>query len=169
MDSNVLYMIAACGLAGLGFAWLRSAWVNRQDPGNETMVRIAGHIRDGAMAFLGREYRVLAIFVLLTAGLLAWANSGNPQSSALVGLSLVVGALCSGLAGFFGMRIATAASSHDRRRLPFIWLQLGRHPMEQPLQRMHAGQVQHHPANRHPHPGPDLDQLGADRGHLCPS
>ena len=106
----MLYLIPACGLAGLLFAWLRSAWVNKQDPGNETMVRIAGHIRDGAMAFLGREYRVLAIFVLITAGLLAWANAGNPESSALVGVSLVVGAVCSGLAGFFGMRIATAAN-----------------------------------------------------------
>jgi K(+)-stimulated pyrophosphate-energized sodium pump len=106
----MLYLIPACGLAGLLFAWLRSAWVNKQDPGNETMVRIAGHIRDGAMAFLGREYRVLAIFVLVAAGLLAWANAGNPESSALVGLSLVVGAVCSALAGFFGMRIATAAN-----------------------------------------------------------
>ena len=104
------YLIPICGLAALLFAWRRSAWIRKQDAGDEAMIRIAGHIRDGAMAFLGREYRVLAIFVVVVSALLAWANSGNPESSALVGVSMLAGAVCSGLAGFFGMRVATAAN-----------------------------------------------------------
>lgn len=106
MQTTMLYLIFACGVAALIFGWLRSAWINKQDAGNDTMVKIAGHIREGAMAFLGREYRVLAIFVVVVAGLLALANMGRPGSSALIGLSVAVGALCSGLAGFFGMRAA---------------------------------------------------------------
>ncbi len=108
--SNLSYLIVGCGIVGLIFAWLRSRSVNRQDAGDETMQTIAGYIRDGAMALLGREYRVLAIFVLVAAGLRAWANAGKPESSALIGVSLLVGAACSALAGFFGMRIATAAN-----------------------------------------------------------
>jgi len=107
---TLLYLIPLCGVAGLLFAWLRSAWIQRQDAGDETMIRIAGHIRDGAMAFLGREYRVLAIFVVVVAGLLAWANAGQASSSWMIAVSVVVGAVCSGLAGFFGMRVATSAN-----------------------------------------------------------
>ncbi len=111
MDTQtILLIVLGCGIVSLLFAFLRSNWIAKQDAGNEKMQTIAGHIRDGAMAFLGREYRVLAIFVVVVAGLLAWANAGNPQSSPLIALSVVVGALCSGLAGFFGMRVATSAN-----------------------------------------------------------
>ncbi len=107
---TLLYLVPICGVLALVFGWLRSRWISGQDAGNEQMQTIAAHIREGAMAFLGREYRVLAIFVLVVAGLLAWANAGKEGSSALVGLSVIAGAACSGLAGFFGMRIATAAN-----------------------------------------------------------
>ncbi|HEX2254087.1 MAG TPA: sodium-translocating pyrophosphatase [Thermoanaerobaculia bacterium] len=110
MSATLLLVIAACGALALIFAWLRSAWIGRQDPGTPEMQVIAGHIRDGAMAFLGREYRVLVIFVLVVAALLAWANASQPGSSVLVGLSVLVGAFCSALAGFLGMRVATAAN-----------------------------------------------------------
>ncbi len=109
-QSTMLYLIVGSGVLGLLFAWLRGAWISRQDSGTERMTVIAGHIREGAMAFLAREYKVLAIFVLVVAVLLAWANASNPASSWLVGVSLIAGALCSGLAGFFGMRVATAAN-----------------------------------------------------------
>ncbi len=109
-QSTMLYLIAGCGVLGLLYAFVRSNWINKQDTGTDKMREIAGHIRDGAMAFLAREYKVLAIFVLVVAALLAWANASNPESSWLVGVSLLVGAVCSGLAGFFGMRVATAAN-----------------------------------------------------------
>jgi K(+)-stimulated pyrophosphate-energized sodium pump len=105
-----LWLIPAAGVLALIYAFIRSNWIIRQDAGDATMQRIAGHIREGAMAFLGREYRVLAIFVVVVAALLAFANVGRPESSPLIGLSVLVGALCSGLAGFFGMRVATSAN-----------------------------------------------------------
>ena len=109
-QSTLYYLIPAAGALALAFAWLRSAWIAKQDAGSSEMQVIAGHIREGAMAFLGREYRVLAIFVVVVAALLAFASSTQPGSSALVGLSVAVGALCSGLAGFIGMRVATNAN-----------------------------------------------------------
>ncbi|MGK0359292.1 MAG: K(+)-stimulated pyrophosphate-energized sodium pump, partial [Bradymonadia bacterium] len=105
-----LWAIPLAGVVALLFAYMKSAWVNKQDPGNETMVTIAGHIREGAMAFLRAEYSKLAIFVVIVAGLLAWANAGQEDSHALIAVSFVVGAICSGLAGLFGMRVATAAN-----------------------------------------------------------
>ena len=110
MIQNVLWMAIGAGVLALVFAWLRASWVNRQEVGTERMAIIAGHIREGAMAFLSREYRVLAIFVIVVAGLLAWSNMGAKGSSPLIALSFVVGALCSGLAGYFGMKVATAAN-----------------------------------------------------------
>ncbi len=109
MEPMLILLPVAAGLALL-YAWVRSAWIVRQDAGDATMARIGGYIREGAMAFLGREYRVLAVFVVVVASLLAWANIGRPESSPLIGLSMVVGAVCSGLAGFIGMRVATAAN-----------------------------------------------------------
>ncbi len=111
MDSQMMiYAVIACGILALIFAWVRSAWIQRQDPGTEKMISISKHIREGAMAFLTREYRILAVFVVVVAALLAWASWGRPESSALIGVSLIAGALCSGLAGYFGMRVATAAN-----------------------------------------------------------
>jgi K(+)-stimulated pyrophosphate-energized sodium pump len=72
------------------------------------MVTIAGHIREGAMAFLRREYSVLALFVALVAILLALGYQGEER---LIAVSFVAGAFCSGLAGFIGMWAATASNS----------------------------------------------------------
>ncbi|GMV38938.1 MAG: putative K(+)-stimulated pyrophosphate-energized sodium pump [Myxococcales bacterium] len=110
MTQNVLWMAVGAGVLALVFAWLRAAWVNRQEVGLPRMAEIAGHIREGAMAFLSREYKVLAIFVVVVAALLAWANTGSAESHPLIALSFVVGAGCSGLAGYFGMKVATAAN-----------------------------------------------------------
>ncbi|HEX9730674.1 MAG TPA: sodium/proton-translocating pyrophosphatase, partial [Thermoanaerobaculia bacterium] len=111
MDSQtLLYAVPVCGVLALVYAALKSGWINRQDAGNEVMTTIAGHIREGAMAFLRREYAVLAIFVVVVAALLALVNRGRPESSVLIGVSVVAGAVCSAAAGFFGMRVATAAN-----------------------------------------------------------
>jgi K(+)-stimulated pyrophosphate-energized sodium pump len=97
-------------LLALAFAAYKAAWVTRQDAGDQKMQIIAGHIQEGAMAFLNREYRVLAVFVVVVGVLLAFGNMNQPSSHALIGLSFVVGAVCSALAGYFGMRIATRAN-----------------------------------------------------------
>jgi K(+)-stimulated pyrophosphate-energized sodium pump len=106
----VIYLIPAAGVLALLFAAFKSNWVKNQDAGDEKMQTIAGHIQEGAMAFLSREYRVLAIFVVVVAVLLAFGNAKLPNSHALIGLSFVMGALASGAAGFFGMKIATLAN-----------------------------------------------------------
>jgi len=74
------------------------------------MIEIAGYVREGAMAFLNREYRVLGIFVIIAAILLAAANWNLPESSPMIALSFIFGAFCSALSGYFGMRVATAAN-----------------------------------------------------------
>jgi K(+)-stimulated pyrophosphate-energized sodium pump len=74
------------------------------------MQTISRHIQEGAMAFLAREYKVLALFVVIVAILLAWGNAGLSNSHWMIGISFTIGALCSGLAGYFGMRIATVAN-----------------------------------------------------------
>lgn len=106
----ITYLIPVFGLFSLIFIIKRSAWVNKQDAGNERMSRIAGFIAEGAMAFLKAEYRVLSIFVVLVAVLLGWMGSLSDDSSWMIALSFLLGALCSGLAGFLGMRIATKAN-----------------------------------------------------------
>jgi K(+)-stimulated pyrophosphate-energized sodium pump len=107
VNSNLIYLAMASGVIALVFAWFKSASVNRQDPGTERMQEIGAAVREGAMAFLRREYRVLAVFVIAVAILLAVGNKGSIK---LVALSFAVGAFCSALAGFFGMRIATSAN-----------------------------------------------------------
>ncbi len=107
MDVRLLYASLGAGVVALLFALWKSAWVNKQDAGTPKMKEIGAAVREGAMAFLAREYKVLAVFVVAVAILLVIGNEGNLR---LVAVSFVVGALCSGLAGFFGMRIATAAN-----------------------------------------------------------
>ena len=104
-----IILVLITGVLALLFAAYKSAWINRQNPGNEKMMEIGKAVREGAMAFLSREYKVLGIFVLAVAILLFFANNG--RGTGLVALSFVVGAFCSGLAGFFGMRVATAANT----------------------------------------------------------
>jgi K(+)-stimulated pyrophosphate-energized sodium pump len=106
----VIYLIPAAGVLALLFAAYKSSWVKKQDAGDEKMRTIAGHIQEGAMAFLSREYRVLSIFVVVVAILLAVGNANVETSHWLIGVSFVLGALASGLAGYFGMRIATLAN-----------------------------------------------------------
>ena len=110
MFDKLIYAIPAAGALALLFALWKSSWINKQPAGSDTMVEIGGYIREGAMAFLKREYKVLAIFVVVVAAALGLANHLQADSHWAVAVSFVVGAVCSGLAGFFGMRVATAAN-----------------------------------------------------------
>jgi K(+)-stimulated pyrophosphate-energized sodium pump len=111
MDSQlILYLVPAAGLIALLYAFVRARWVSRQDAGTDEMIEIANNIAEGARAFLRQEYRVLVIFVLAVGALLAFANAGRADSSWLISVSFATGALCSGVAGFVGMRVATKAN-----------------------------------------------------------
>jgi len=98
------------GVAALIFVFLKSGWVSKQEVGNEKMSRIAKNIADGAMAFLKAEYRVLAIFVAAVAVLLFFKGTNEVGSNGMVAVSFIIGAICSALAGFIGMKVATKAN-----------------------------------------------------------
>lgn len=109
--NTLLVIIPIFGIIALGFTFWRSSWVSKQDPGTDTMKKIADNIAVGAMAFLRAEYKVLAIFVVCIAVLLAFMGFRDPENnSPLVAVSFIVGAVCSALAGFIGMRVATKAN-----------------------------------------------------------
>ncbi|HZY80595.1 MAG TPA: sodium-translocating pyrophosphatase [Cyclobacteriaceae bacterium] len=106
---NILYALPVFGILGLIYVMWKSAWVAKQDAGTDKMKKIAGHISEGAMAFLKAEYRVLAVFVACVSVLLA-ITANSETSSPLVGVSFVLGAFSSALSGFIGMKVATKAN-----------------------------------------------------------
>jgi K(+)-stimulated pyrophosphate-energized sodium pump len=108
--SELFYLIPVAGVLALIYTAVKSAWISKQDAGTPKMEGIAKAISEGAMAFLRAEYKVLAIFVVAVAILLGIQGSSTAGSSPLIALSFVVGALCSGLAGFIGMKVATKAN-----------------------------------------------------------
>ncbi|MCB1304188.1 MAG: sodium/proton-translocating pyrophosphatase, partial [Leptospiraceae bacterium] len=104
-----VYIAIGSGVLALLYSFWRTAWINKQEPGTDKMIKIGAHIAEGAMAFLKAEYKVLIIFVIVVAAILG-ITADPATSSPLVALSFFVGALCSGLAGFLGMRVATKAN-----------------------------------------------------------
>ena len=109
MNEMFLYLIPGSGIVALLFVYLKNNWVASKEVGSEKMERIAQNISDGAMAFLRAEYKILSVFVLITAVLLGFKGV-TEGTSYLVAVSFIVGALCSGLAGFIGMKVATKAN-----------------------------------------------------------
>jgi K(+)-stimulated pyrophosphate-energized sodium pump len=107
---QLLIAIPVAGVLALIYAAVTSFWIKGRDAGNERMKNISLQIQRGAMAFLRSEYTVLAGFVALVALGLFLLNRSEPTSDPLVALSFVLGASASGLAGFFGMRVATQAN-----------------------------------------------------------
>nr|WP_299175251.1 sodium-translocating pyrophosphatase [uncultured Allomuricauda sp.] len=98
------------GVLALVFVFIKNMWVGKQDEGDAKMARIAKNIADGAMSFLKAEYKILSIFVIAVAALLYFKGSSEAGSNGMVAVSFIVGAICSALAGFIGMRVATKAN-----------------------------------------------------------
>ena len=94
------------GVVGLVIAFVIYNYIKSQPAGNERMVEIAEEIQKGAMAFLKREYKVLAIFMVVVFGLMLLA----PSLGWRTGVAFLGGAFCSIFAGFFGMQAATKAN-----------------------------------------------------------
>lgn len=107
---TILYLIPVAGVLALVYSFIKSSWIEKQSTGTEKMTEISKHIREGAIAFLKTEYKILSIFVVTIALLLAISNSGRVDSSWLIAVSFVVGASCSALAGFLGMIAATKSN-----------------------------------------------------------
>ncbi|MFN3917041.1 MAG: sodium-translocating pyrophosphatase [Flavobacteriales bacterium] len=108
---NLIYILPIFGVVGLIYMFFLSSWVNKQDAGNEKMQGIAKHIREGAMAFLAAEYRILAIFVVLAGLALGAISFIVPTTHWFIVVAFVIGAVFSAIAGNIGMRIATAANT----------------------------------------------------------
>lgn len=107
---QIAYVIPVVGVISLGYAFWKTSWVNAQEAGDEKMREIAQDIQEGAMAFLRREYTVLAYFVVAVAVLLALLNLSGDTQSPIIAVSFVIGAVASGLAGWIGMKVATDAN-----------------------------------------------------------
>ncbi len=106
----IVKFLPAFGVLALLFVAWKNVWVGKQEVGNDKMARIAKNIADGAMSFLKAEYKILSIFVIAVAILLFFKGSNETGSNGMVALSFVVGAICSALAGFIGMKVATKAN-----------------------------------------------------------
>ena len=107
---NLTYLVIPLfGVLALLYTFWKTSWITKQEVGSDKMKTISGHIAEGAMAFLKAEYRVLAVFVLFIAILLG-VSADPTTSSWLIAVSFLVGATCSALAGFIGMRVATKAN-----------------------------------------------------------
>lgn len=109
MKESIYIAWAAIGGAviALAYALYLANRVSACDSGTDKMREVAKAIREGAMAFISREYKVLGIFVFIVAIIFALVNKGPVR---LVSVAFIVGAFCSGLAGYLGMRVATKAN-----------------------------------------------------------
>ncbi len=110
MITMIMAAILGMGVLSLIFTFVKSAWVAKQEAGNEKMIKISNSIADGAMAFLKAEYRVLGFFVFFVAIVLAFMGSRSANSHWTISIAFILGAVCSATAGFIGMRIATKAN-----------------------------------------------------------
>ena len=111
MESYYMYIPLTLAVLGLVFMLIKMSWVKKQSPGNERMQEISRNIKEGALAFLSAEYRLLAIFVVIASIALFGISSLVETTSWMIVPAFVVGAIFSALAGNIGMRIATDANA----------------------------------------------------------
>ncbi len=110
LQNNLIYAIPLMGLFGIIVMLIKSAWVSKQDAGDENMRTLAGYIADGAMAFLKAEWKILTYFAIIAAVLLAYSGTLVETSSPVIAVSFLIGAFTSAFAGYIGMNIATKAN-----------------------------------------------------------
>ncbi len=108
--NQIVYLVPLLGLIGLLVMAIKSAWVNKQETGDENMNRLASYIAAGAMAFLKAEWKVLGIFTAIAAILLAWSGTLVDESSPVIAIAFIIGAVFSATAGYIGMKAATKAN-----------------------------------------------------------
>ena len=111
MEQNVIYIPLVLSVLGLAYMFVRASWVKKQSAGNEKMQEISKAIKEGALAFLNAEYRLLFIFVVIASVALFGISVLVDTTSWMIVPAFVFGAFFSGLAGNIGMRIATDANA----------------------------------------------------------
>ncbi|MGQ2107674.1 sodium-translocating pyrophosphatase [Ornithobacterium rhinotracheale] len=110
MSDWIIYLPTLLALLGLAVMGAKFSWIKKQNSGEAKMQTIAHHIKEGAMAFLNAEYRILLIFVLVASLALAFISYIVPTTHWLIVPAFIVGAVFSAIAGNIGMRVATDAN-----------------------------------------------------------
>jgi K(+)-stimulated pyrophosphate-energized sodium pump len=110
MSENFVYTIPTMGLLGLLVMIAKFRWVMRQESGDAKMNELASYIASGALAFLKAEWKILSYFVVIAALLLGYSGTLVDNSSPVIAVSFIVGAVFSAFAGYIGMTIATRAN-----------------------------------------------------------
>ncbi|HBI40462.1 MAG TPA: sodium-translocating pyrophosphatase [Tenacibaculum sp.] len=111
MKQNMIYAPIILAIIGLIFMYIKMIWVKKQAAGNEKMQSISKSIKDGALAFLAAEYRLLLIFVIIASLALFAISQIVSTTSIMIVPAFIIGAIFSALAGNIGMRIATDANA----------------------------------------------------------
>lgn len=111
MESNMIFAPIGLAILGLLFMFVKMAWVKKQAAGDEKMQSISKSIKEGALAFLNAEYKLLAIFVFIASAALFGISQIVDTTSWMIVPAFVFGAVFSALAGNIGMRIATEANA----------------------------------------------------------
>ena len=107
---NLFYLVPVLGAVGLIYTFIKFNWVAKQDGGNERMKEISTYIAEGAMAFLRAEWKILTYFVIIVAILLGVMAMSNENSHWSIAIAFIIGAVCSAVAGYIGMKVATKAN-----------------------------------------------------------
>jgi len=111
MESNIIYIPLLLSVVGLIYMLIRASWVRRQSPGSERMIEISTAIKEGALAFLNAEYRLLFVFVIIASVALYGISLAVDTTSWMIVPAFILGAVFSAFAGNIGMRIATEANA----------------------------------------------------------
>nr|WP_299031168.1 sodium-translocating pyrophosphatase [uncultured Tenacibaculum sp.] len=111
MKQNMIYVPIILALLGLIFMYTKMVWVRKQDAGNDKMKAISKSIKEGALAFLTAEYRLLLIFVIIASLALFGISQLVETTSIMIVPAFIMGAIFSALSGNIGMRIATDANA----------------------------------------------------------
>lgn len=110
LQENLIYFVPVLALIGIAVMIVKSAWVRKQDAGDERMKSIAKSIQEGALAFLKAEYRILLIFVVIASVALFAVSTVVETTHWIIVVAFIFGAFFSALAGNIGMRIATQSN-----------------------------------------------------------
>ncbi|MCB0399081.1 MAG: sodium-translocating pyrophosphatase [Winogradskyella sp.] len=111
MESNMIFVPMVLAIVGLLFMFIKMSWVKKQNAGSEKMQNISKAIKEGALAFLGAEYRLLLVFVIIASAALFGISQVVDTTSVMIIPAFIIGAVFSALAGNVGMRIATEANA----------------------------------------------------------
>src|SRR5690606_10838787 len=111
METNIIYLPIIMAIIGLIFMVVKAGWVKKQPAGSDKMQSISKSIKEGALAFLNAEYRLLFIFVIIASVALFGISLLVPTTSWMIVPAFIFGAFFSALAGNIGMRIATEANT----------------------------------------------------------